>query len=216
MLDYDFYTAMNYELLSDIVREELAPGYRPNACIVAARVTGLVLARLGIDSQAIACELDAFSPAYVQMMHASMALDRQPDAAEIADWAERGAWRVSASFSPPHPGMVNHRTENGYFGHVVTLADERRWLIDPTIAQVDRPQKGLVVKPPYAFALAPEDYAGRFLAVETAAGTVLAYRLLPGRRDFTRTPDWRAPGPRKAAMRCVIDRVTRRIEQAER
>lgn len=206
---------MNFALLSDIVREEMRFEYVPNACIAAARITTLTLRRFGVPCQAVACELDAFSPAYVRMVNDTRRSGRDPSDADVARYAAEGAWRVSATSDPAHPGMLDRRDEHGYHAHVVTLAEDHHWLVDPTLGQVDRPDKDLVVERPYAFELTPEDWSERLLGIAMDNGTMLAYRFLPGRRDFVKAPDWRAAGARLAAMTRVIDRVTQRIEEAE-
>lgn len=207
---------MNYERVADIVREEIRADYVPNACILAARVATLALREFGVQAEAVAAELDAFSPAYVRMVEYGRSLGRELTEEEVGRFAAEGAWRMSVTAEPARPGVLDHRSPNGYQGHVVVIAEDRRWLLDPTLDQVNRPQKGLVVEPPFAYRIMPDDWEG--LVVRNEAGVVVAYRLTPGRRDFTKAPDWRSrrEPTRRATFERVLGRIAQRIEKEAR
>jgi hypothetical protein len=207
---------MNYEQVAEIVREEISDDYVPNACILAARVTTLALREFGVQTEAMAAMLDAFSPAYMRMRDYAEQLGRELTDEEVGRFAAQGAWHVEVNSEPARPGVLDRRDASGYHGHVVALADDRRWLLDPTLGQVNRPHKGLVVEPPFAYRLAPDDWEDRMIVVEAQGGAVVTYRLIAGRKDFSKAPDWRAPGPRKPVMERVLGRVIERIAEEAR
>jgi hypothetical protein len=209
---------MNYGRVSDIVREEIRSDYVPNACILAARVATLALREFGVQAEAVAVELDAFSPAYMRMVEYGRSLGRELTQEEVGRFAAEGAWRMSVTAEPARPGVLDHRSPNGYQGHVVVIAEDRRWLLDPTLAQINRPQKGLVVEPPFVHRIMPDDWNDGHLGVRTGTGVVVAYRLTPGRRDFTKAPDWRSrrEPARRATFERVLGRIVQRIEKEAR
>lgn len=207
---------MNYERLADIVREEIQTDYVPNACILAARLTTVALRRFGIMAEPMAVELEAFSPAYVEMLHHAHDLRRELTHDEVGEFAARGAWRVSVVTQEEAPeGVVDNR-DGGYRGHVIILAEDRHWLIDPTLPQVARPGKGLAIEPPYAWEIDYEKVcADGGLVLAHANGTHIIYTFQPDRRDFRRAPDWRLPGFRAEMFDDALHRVINRVWEVE-
>lgn len=204
------HAGINYEKVADIVREEIRAGYVPNACILAARMTTLALREFGVEAEAMACTLDVLSPAYVRLVDYAQQLGHELTAEEMAPFVADGAWRVELNFGPVTPGMVNRRG-SGYNGHVVALAEERTWLLDPTLEQVNRPKKGLIVEPPYAYPISSEE---REITMRATNGTLLRYVLIPGRKDFARAPDWIPREPRrKALFDRTLGRIIDRVEK---
>lgn len=203
-------TGVDYAALADVVREEiLRAGYIANSCILAARMTGIVLRQLGVSGvEAMACEVDAFSPAYVAMRKVAYELDRELTEAEADEFVAAGAWRTMLSFSEPPGGFVNNRLgRKGYNGHVVTLID-RAQMIDPMLAQVNRPAKQLLVEPPFAWTIDYDEARTRGHVTTAANGTICVHRLVPGRKDFTSAPDWKLVPTADETIGRIMDRLT--------
>jgi hypothetical protein len=203
-------TGVDYAVLADVVREEiLRAGYIDNSCILAARMAGIVLRQLGVSGvEAMACEVDVFSPSYVAMRKVAWELDRELTEAEADEFVAAGAWRVMLSFSEPAEGFVNNRAgRRGYNGHVVTLID-RAQMIDPTLPQVNRPERQLLVEPPFAWAIDYDAARTRGHVMTAANGTICVHRLVPGRKDFTRAPDWRLVPTADETIGRIMDRLT--------
>lgn len=207
---------IDYERVAEVVREAIFAHYIPNSCIAAARVTTRALRHFGIHSEAMACELEAYSPAWIAMAEHAAEVGRQLTAEEVKPFQKAGAWRVQLKFGKAEDGVVDNRRPHmvaGYHGHVVTLVEGRTRIVDPTLAQVDRPEKHLVVTPPFTCEIDYEQArTGRH--VEVRNGSALLYKLLPGRRDFVKAPDWRTPGAeRTRTMGIVLARVITQLQE---
>lgn len=207
MSDLDY-----YRTIASVVAEEIeAAGIRRSSCILAARLTGIALRALGFASvEAMACELNAYSPAYVAMLVAVDGLGRPLAEDELDAFIAAGAWRVMLEFGPAPEGVLDrrHAERPGYEGHVVTLVG-RAVLIDPTLAQANRPAKELLLDP--ALTAVEIDYdAARTEGAyhKSENGTMLRRTLIPGRKDFTRAPDWRL----RAEIAPVLGEVFARLE----
>ena len=130
--------------------EAAHPGQR-GRCIGASRVGALVLARLGIKATATPCATLATTEAYRDALRRNV--DARDQAAAEA-LVEAGAFCMHVG--PADRGSVLKGTEawttrplerapgRPFDGHVV-LNVERRWLVDLTAGQMNRPERGLHV-----------------------------------------------------------------------
>lgn len=78
-----------------------------------------------------------------------------------------------------------------------------QWLIDPSAgAGASRPARGMPL--PSGWSL-PLDAAERGCLL--SGGAVVVYRLFPGEKSYTGSPDWRWPSRQKPAVRELIHTV---------
>ena len=142
-------------------------------CVLACRVATDVLRPMGLRAKPVTVGVRAMNDAYARAIEE----DRPPS-------AEEGAWTVDIGIGPPAEG-------DGLDAHVVLLVQDR-YLLDLTIDQADRPQKGIHTAP-YWLELTGDmkaDFMGRGLHLERE-GTHLVYVRSPklhGR--VMRSPDW--------------------------
>lgn len=205
---------MDYGKVADIAREQLAEvGYPVNSCILAARLVTIALGRLGVQAEAMACTLDVFSPAYIELMQLVKARGGDtPTAEEFAEYHARGAWRLSVINGPAPEGVEDNR-RGGYNGHVVILAERRNVMLDPTLPQVNRSHKGIEIEPPYAWEIDWREVSQSGLVMASSTGAHMIYRFEPKRRDFVLAQDWRADDFRRAHQQRDVAVITERIRE---
>lgn len=114
-----------------IIRQDFAAA----SCIASTAITIEVLRLHGISAVPFPCKVLVFNAPFVQRIERE---DRFPDAAETIVWTTgTDLWSVGLGFSRPHEQHV---------GHYVALA-EGRYLIDASIDQASRPEKGINLPP---------------------------------------------------------------------
>jgi hypothetical protein len=85
-------------------------------------------------------------------------------------------------------GYGQNPEDTGYDAHVVTVV-ERRFLLDLTLDQANRPQHSIELRPGY-FLLPDGFLAGDEGAPMVLNGTYIRYTAVPDDRGFLTTPDW--------------------------
>jgi hypothetical protein len=179
-------------VIEGVMREA---GFQASASIAAARVTTVALDRLGVSGAvAVACQLDAVTPATLEMLQSActrgIPLD-ELSKAEQEEWERRGAVWVS---------LIDQTPGRSYSGHVVTVLDDG-WLLDPTLAQASRPDRGMPLGPS-AFRL--DDLAGP-ISIRLDSGATLMYRLDRAHRGFRAAPAWRDVPRLQATVSRVVE-----------
>jgi hypothetical protein len=157
------------------------PRYRPDSCILAARVLVDVFDRLHAKVRPLSVVVDVFNPAMLTRAEAEGG--RLPaDTQEYQRWVEESGcwWLTMGGGGDSKPGR--------WSGHVAVVAWESV-LIDLTLAQASRPQRAIVLAP------AAIQVGGSFLdgtdrRVVTMNGSELHYLARPEDRSFMRSPDW--------------------------
>lgn len=188
--------------LADVLPEMFAAiDLRPDSCILATRIGTLVARELGVQAGALPVRVAAMNASYAEMMNEWSESEEHHDDPYLpedqrAAWSERGAWCVMLGFGEPLGAQ-----RPGYDGHVV-LSVARRYMVDLTIGQARREEKGILVEP---FVMeCPEFVRGEKRNVALTApegGTVVYWHH--DRRAYLNASDWR--DVRK------VDRFTRRL-----
>lgn len=169
------------ERLADAVPAVFAlNGFGPRICILAARVSLWVLRESGVHATASAVQLAAMNAAYRRLV-----IEHGDDPPESARrQCERdGGWSVAIGLG--HPGGE----QPGYNGHVVLIVEDRI-LFDPSLGQVCRPDKNLIVDPIGLYPLNRERWgASRAIGYTNAHDTTIVYQRISD-RSFVAAPDW--------------------------
>jgi hypothetical protein len=176
--------------LVDRWQDDIAPLLLPNHCILAARV----LSRLQPDRVTVH-EVGVMAANQIAQTTLPTLAPHQPLS------SIDGAWTVAAGpvGLHPDPTMVDNTT-GGFDGHVVAVAD-RRWLIDLSATQMDRPHRGIRIRRPIVIDLAapatpsflPVPVARMWNLRDLGAGIGwIHYRILPPARHprWEHAPDW--------------------------
>jgi hypothetical protein len=166
--------------LVDRVGDELPPmmtelGYSRSTCILHTRVATTAIRHFGVRARPLACRLMVCNQAYVDLR---TELGRPPAPDEYT--AE--AHTVGIGYGSDGPG---------YDAHVVTVVEDR-YVLDLTLDQASRPQRGIVLEPVY-FEVSKAFLAGdenKGLAINDA---YVVYGAVPEDKGFLSVPDWTEP-----------------------
>jgi hypothetical protein len=163
-----------------------ADGLKPSACIAGAAAIRDLLSSDAADETAgiLPVELVAVTAAAFNAPGWRLLLAHSDPHRDPARWAADGAWSVGLGFgADPEPGR--------WPGHLVAVVD-RRWLVDPTLGQASRPDRGLTLPDILVLPLTERWVRGREDTVIRLPGdttvTVARRRNAP---SFQHSPDWR-------------------------
>jgi hypothetical protein len=171
--------------------------YRPDSCIAAARVLVDAFDRLHVRVRPLSVTVDVFNPAMVA--RASAEGGRVPETdEEYQRWVEEsGCWWLTLGIGDPEPGK--------WPGHVTVVAWDRV-LIDLTLPQASRPQRGIVLAPA-AIQVWAEVLTGAERRVVTMHGCELHYRARPQDRSFMGSRDWQCRDRHKEVVSEIVRRA---------
>lgn len=196
--------------------EAAHPGQR-GRCIGASRLAGLALARIGIKATATPCATFATTEAYRDALRENLDVSDQAVAAALI---ERGGFCMHVG--PVEPASALRGTDawttrplakapgRPYDGHVV-LNVERRWLLDLTAGQMNRPDRGLLVPPTLRLDVQPWA-SGRHTRAWTdlEAGGLLEYRRT-GDASYLQGSAWTSITPHDAQVIALADRLAQAL-----
>lgn len=181
------------KLIVNVVRQEVLRGWQRDSCIASSRVLSEVLRYFGYTSEPFPVSVCAFNKAGFERLNTG---DH-----DVANWPEE-AWSVGIQGS----GVSK---DNRWDGHLVLLVDGR-WLVDPSLDQVSRPQRGIELHPAVLdtghWADKTHDaWAWR----DDEDGTVLMYAAMAEPGDWRRSADWMG---HKAEVRTTVASVIRTLK----
>jgi hypothetical protein len=174
------------------------PRYRPDSCVAAARVLVDVFDRLHARARPPSVVVDVFSPSMVARAEAEGG--RLPaDTEEYQRWIEESGcwWLTLGGGGDPEPGK--------WPGHVGVVAWESV-LIDLTLPQAARPQRGIALAPA-AIQVGAEFLDGSEGRVVTMNGSELHYQARPENRSFMQSPDWRDRKRHRDVVQAILRRA---------
>jgi hypothetical protein len=148
-------------------RMSMESRYKATSCIESAFLFERTAHHLGLSVSRVVCQATAMTPLLAQ------AVAEGRDARELM--SEPGYWAVGVGLFQSPDDFVG-RTElgkNRFVGHVVCLTEDH--LIDPSVDQLSRPDRGLVLDRPLI-----ARYEGKTIVVGFGQqGTVVRYVLHP-------------------------------------
>jgi hypothetical protein len=170
----------------------------------------LALTEVDIQASPLACSLHVFNPAYVKAMMDGWRGERwdggEPLDDEHARWLtmESGAHAVAIAEGGRRPDG-----RRGFDAHLVTLV-ERRYVLDLTLHQVNRPHKNIVVEPHF-FEVDSAFVRGGVPAIFDSNGCVMRYWVVH-RNDFVVAPDWREVRRDEGLVRTSVTRIREALQ----
>jgi hypothetical protein len=192
------------EFAADLVNatwKKLRRVYRPTCCIAAAATTLKVLDRFGVPAAELPVKVLvfnrttwAFTEEY-ELCHGAMPEAESP---LYDEWESRGAWSVAL-------GYCKEEAPAGYNGHLAVLT-AGGVLLDPSLPQVNRPHKAIVVPPGYG--PVPDGFVSGTQAILVESGNaVVRYEVGkgPGVKHWYDAHDWQAPVNQAVADAVVAD-----------
>jgi hypothetical protein len=178
-----------------------------------------VLRHFGVRIRTIACRVGVFNEAML------LRVDREgrwpTDPGETERWSRQdGSWGVSIGTTGQM--IVKPDGMRRYDGHLVLLAhpqaardeesDHGGVLIDLTLHQASRPQKGIQLDPLIATVGKDFLYGGPYSTVVNGCG--VRYDYMPESMDWVFTPDWRDTDRRVPIIRRSIERMEAALDGA--
>jgi len=170
-------------------------GFRRDICVLAAWVGQQVLRSYGISARAHAVRAVILNRQMRE--HVGDDLDRlfEPWTAELEEELDRrGAWSVLLGWEGRQRADRPRTPGRRFPGHVILETRNPDRLIDPTLDQAARPERGMPLEP--AALEVPRDQLKRFGRGDGVAafededsGVLTVYGVVPG-LDFRRGADW--------------------------
>ncbi len=181
-------------LLAEHARGLILTRFRRDSCIVSTRIALDVCAAHGLTARPELVECFLYTPAlFERVKRGTFAKPFRP-----------GEWSVGL-------GVEGARTIDrvrGLDGHLVLLLpiDGTEYLLDLSLDQADRPERGLHVRRPFLSAM-PADWREGLSAVHFD-GAIIVYRPRTGLRDdYTRSKDWHDFTRRARIVEAVHHRI---------
>lgn len=192
------------QVVLDFVRAEVLKGWGERSCIVTSRVLLEVLDWLGTPGKPVPVAVMAFNEAGWQ----AASWDRPEQRLPVEQWPPQ-AWSVGVNGS----GRSEAST-NGWDGHLVVVVSYRGrdWLLDGSLDQLSRPQRGIELAP--LVTEVPSGWAGQSLlhlsrgTGEAEGGLHLLYDRMVKPGAWRDANDWRGhKAEARAATAAVIASV---------
>lgn len=168
-------------------------GLSRSTCILHTKVALLRARQDGLRAEALACKVQIANRAMLKV-HERLGRAPEPD-----EWGP-DAWSLGIGFGQPDP-----EERPGYDGHVVVIV-AGRFLMDLTLDQASRPERGIFLRPGFFGPLSREFLRGATIVGFTMNGSEVRYEAMPGERGFLTKPDW--------TMVRAGDPTTRRLLEA--
>jgi hypothetical protein len=165
-------TKVNVEVALDVLERTVpellaAQDIRPDVCVGATRIACLALAEVGIKASPLTTRVDAMSPRYRQAVERGELEAAKGDSHLLHRIGAEGGWTVVIG----HPDNV-----------------ERRWVLDLTIQQANRPAKNMIFEP-HHFAVTPGFMGGAPTIMVNERGCALVYVRIEN-NTYAVAPDW--------------------------
>lgn len=177
--------------------------YRFNCCIAATRILLTVFEKLRSKARPLSVVAEVLNPAFLRLQAESgTAWPVLVD--EVRQWVDAGAWSVVLGEKPleERPGM--------WSGHLCCLLWEE-WLIDVTLPQASRPDKGINLVP-VVLSVSPDFLSGKQSACFTTNGCDVYYDARPDDRTYTAGRDWYDVEKHRRIVERILYRVGRALK----
>ena len=175
--------------------------FREDSCINSTRVLLEVFRTLGLEAAPFAVRTRIFSKAFVDRAAREGRFPSTQE--ETHEWTSQpGVWSVGIGYF--HAGMP----PDAWLGHLVLRAGPH--LLDATISQASRPEKGIELPQMLVVENVPEDFWRGLLNITTvgADGCVVQYEPQPRYNGYMTTPGWSFRGGIEAAAhRQIMGRI---------
>lgn len=189
-----------------IAAELDAAGYAPDACVLGASALLDLLRRYGVTGKPMASRVVVFNAA------AAAKLERDGWPTDT-DWYTDDAWTVG--IGGEGPTVKPEDRSPGWPWHLVVLTRNPDRLLDPTIAQVNRPAKGIELLPLSLPAPRGDVVKASGRLGYELDGMRLLYDLHPSELSYRTLPDYRQSDEEHRRRRAdLARRAERRAELA--
>ena len=174
------------ETLKGYGRQRILEDYRPDSCIVSAKIAVRVFDHYQVKAKALPCRVLAYNPTFVKAIHDGTAKLDTP----VNDQPE-GCYAVGSD------------------EHLVVYIAEPPGILDLTLDQLSRPDHGIKVEPS-SFRAVPAWSDGKIShAYHTGDGTMVIYQAKPRHNWYQVSPNWR--GRDAATVKKIAGDIIRHV-----
>jgi hypothetical protein len=188
------------ERLQPVVREEMLKVCAPNCCVATVAVLCRVLRHHGFNPRGLAVSVIIRNRRFVECRDAGMVIPDDKEA--VRRWMEAtGAWCLGIV-----PESALESLARGYpafGGHVVCHVQDV--LVDASLCQANRPQKGIVLPDFLAFPAAQRFLDREGMIVGEIAGCEVEYRPLRD-QSWRKAPDWQDERRYRQTVNAILER----------
>jgi hypothetical protein len=179
-------------------RQEILRLFRKDSCIASVKVACEVLAHHHLIAEPLVVRVMVFNPAFVARIESGADF---PESGEIVrQWFEEdGSWTLGIGYGERQP--------NSWPGHLVAVLREQRLMIDLSLDQACRPEKGIDLVPS-VFDVQDTFLSGEETLVQEINGSVVKYNAFPDDRSYRISPNWTNPRPDELELsRTIVEMI---------
>lgn len=166
--------------------------FNENSCINSTRVVLEVFRTLRLEASPFAVRTRIYSKGFMEKAEREGGFPRTEE--QVHEWTSQpGVWSVGIGYF--HLGLP----PDAWLGHLVLRAGPH--LLDATISQASRPEKGLVLPEMLVVENVPADFWRGLVNITTvnANGSTVQYEPQPRNQGYMATPGWSFRGGIEAA-----------------
>jgi len=188
--------------LAKIARPKILEKFRADSCIVSTAIGIDVLTKFGILAEPLPVQVMIFNKPFIDRIGQTGVL---PTGDELKSWTkEDGSYSIGI-------GVDGHSKHGKWDGHLVIVA-EKRYLVDLSIDQANRPDYGMVFEPIVvevndSFFHGKHSHIFRIASSIDANDCVFRYVAVPSNQGYHLSPDWTIYNRRKS----IVDTLSLRI-----
>jgi hypothetical protein len=181
------------QLLCDIGREELLKHFTVDSCIASTKVAIKVLSHFRMNARPLSVGLEIRNTVFQQLVQETGGPPPNNDVAQ--EWLKKGAWSVCVA-----PDKVD-------IGHVVAIV-MNECLLDLSLDQASRPNKGIVMKP--GVGVLPSGFWRDGVAY-MINGCSVVYWPVKENEIFRTSNDWRIGSRTTPIAKEIIRQIQRKL-----
>lgn len=186
--------------LQEVARAVIRRDFRADSCIGSTRTVTRVLEHFGISAKPLPVQVYIYNKSYVDAVERG---DWPPtfDQVMFRHWCDRnGAWAIGVGVWDEAEGLKPGQ----YGGHLVAFLPKHHLLIDASLDQAVRPQRGIVLPDVLQIPTTAEFEEGAASLSGVVNNCVLRYHQHNDEGRYLRSPDWADPKRTRKATEDIL------------
>ena len=194
----DWQNPQTLKEFSLVARQACLDAFGKDACMAATRVGIDTLRHFGIPAYPLTVQVVIFNEVYGRLLREGGGLTRNIE--EVEEWKQKGAWSHGVGV----PGLGEGPGK--WPGHLVAIV-QNQWLIDLSIGQANKPEKGIILGDPIICSVTEEFLGGNDRHTITNGALMLTYLARPKDFSYRQRADWSERWRARSAIRQTIQKV---------
>ncbi len=177
--------------------------FGPSSCIATTRVVTNVFEHYGFEAFPVHVDVTVWNPAWVSAIKRGEQPPYELGQNSVHQWMDdRGAWSVSTQLAGADAPIR----------HLVAFIPSLSALIDASIDQCNRRQRGINLPECVAFQVKPELLLAEYVVQIEESGCWIEYRrVMDGGEPWRLSPDWIVSARAAKVQNALIRRIEKRI-----